>query len=102
MTNNAIDGAGNAIRTLRRLATTERQIEQCDFCNAALEAGHRHLLEVGTGKIVCACDPCALRFENVIGRWKLIPRDVFRWTDFHMTDAQWAGLSLPIQLAFLF
>jgi Family of unknown function (DUF5947) len=102
MTNNAIDGAGNAIRTLRRLATTERQIEQCDFCNAALEAGHRHLLEVGTGKIVCACDPCALRFENVIGRWKLIPRDAIRLTEFQLSEADWEAFALPINLVFLF
>ena len=84
------------------MASPPADTEQCEFCSLPLPAGHRHLLEVASRKIICACDPCALRFENVVGRWKLIPRDVFRWTDFQMTDAQWAGLSLPIQLAFLF
>src|ERR1051325_8963999 len=87
---------------LRRMARPRPDTEHCEFCALPLHAGHRHLLEIATRKIICACDACALRFENVIGRWKLIPRDVVCWTDFRLTDAEWAGLSLPIQLAFLF
>jgi hypothetical protein len=64
---------------------------------------HRHLLEMATRRIVCSCDPCALRFENVIGgKFKLIPRDTRVLRDFQMTDAEWEGLSLPINLAFFF
>src|SRR5262249_44383820 len=79
-----------------------RQVEQCEFCSQPLSSEHRHLLEVAARKIVCACDPCAMRFENVIGRWKLIPRDARPLPDFRMTDAQWSELALPINLAFLF
>ena len=43
-----------------------------------------------------------MRFENVIGRWKLIPRDARALPDFRITEAQWNALSLPILLAFLF
>lgn len=54
-------------------------------------------------QIVCACDPCALRFENVPGgRFKLIPRDAKAMPDFRITDGEWDGLGLPINLAFLF
>lgn len=53
-------------------------------------------------QIVCACDPCALRFENVPGgRFKLIPRDAQALPDFRITDGEWEGLGLPINLAFL-
>ena len=52
-------------------------------------------------KIICACDPCALRFQDVVGgRFKLIPRDARALPDFQMTDAQWDSLALPINLAF--
>jgi hypothetical protein len=60
------------------------------------------LLEVSTRKILCVCDPCGLRFENVVGRWKLIPRSARAWPGFRMSDAQWEALALPIDLVFIF
>ncbi len=98
----AITRRANPLATLRRLAQPRAQVEGCEFCSLPLVQGHRHLLELPARKIVCACDACALRFENVIGRWKLIPRDSLRLPDFRMTDAQWEGLSIPIALAFFF
>jgi len=38
----------------------------------------------------------------VEGKFKLIPRDTVPLADFHMTDAEWEGFSLPINLAFFF
>jgi hypothetical protein len=56
-----------------------------------------------THKVTCACDPCALRFQNVVeGRFKLIPRDVRVLVDFRLTDVMWENFSLPINLAFFF
>ncbi len=58
---------------------------------------------MATRRIVCSCDPCALRFESVLdGKFKLIPRDARPLPDFQMTDLEWEGLSLPISLAFFF
>ena len=88
--------------TLRRMARLRADVDQCEFCNLPLSPAHRHVLEVPTRKIVCACDPCALRFDNVVGRWKLIPRDTRPLPDFKMTDADWEALSIPINLAFFF
>ena len=87
---------------LRGFAQRRPQAEVCEFCSVPLAGIHRHLLEVASRKLVCACDPCALRFENVIGRWRLIPRDARPLPDFQITDAQWESLALPINLAFLF
>jgi hypothetical protein len=84
------------------MARPRVNVEQCEFCDLPLPPGHRHLLETATRKMICACDACALRFDNVIGRWKLIPRDARRLPGFRMSDAQWDSLALPIQLAFLF
>lgn len=101
MKTNSIAGAGEAFATLRRLARAP-EVEPCDFCSVALPREHRHLFEPATQKIICACDPCALRFENVVGRWKLIPRDVRLIPGFHLSDTDWDSLALPIELAFIF
>ena len=96
--------------TLRRFARLDLwmetgraagEIERCDFCNVPLAANHRHLLRMDDRKIICTCDPCALRFQSVIGgRYQLIPREVQMLPDFRMTDAEWEDLALPINLAF--
>jgi len=92
----------NPFTTLGRWAKPGKPVEQCEFCSLPLLAAHRHLLELASGKIICACDPCALRFENVIGRWKLIPRQARALPQFKLTDAEWDAFALPINLAFVF
>src|SRR4051794_40298197 len=88
---------------LRRLAQPRKAQEICELCSLELSSEHRHLLEVAKRQIVCACSACALRFENVVGgRYKLIPRDARRLTDFQISDEQWESLALPIALAFFF
>jgi Family of unknown function (DUF5947) len=103
--------SSSSFATLRRLAAAAQSVgtsrppepEHCDLCNVALPPTHRHLLEMANRRIACACDPCALRFENVAGgRFKLIPRDTRALPDFRMSDPEWEELSLPINLAFLF
>ncbi len=64
---------------------------------------HRHLLERATRKIVCACDGCMTTFLPVTGgRFQVIPRDPRALPDFQISDADWEGLALPINLAFFF
>jgi hypothetical protein len=92
-----------AFATLRRFVRSRAAVERCELCGLELAREHRHLLEVSNRKIVCACDPCALRFTDVVdGRFKLIPRDARILPDFRVTDAQWDDLALPINLVFLF
>ena len=94
------------IAALRRLAVPSAKTvpqENCDFCSTLLFPQHRHLLEIANRKIVCACDACALRFENVIsGRFRLIPRDSRELPNFRLDDAEWDNLALPINLIFIF
>ena len=91
---------------LRRFAGARRAgapvREYCELCRAPIPPGHRHLLEMASHQIVCSCDPCALRFDLVLdGRYKLIPRDARALPDFHLDDAEWDDLALPIDLAFI-
>jgi len=92
----------NPVWTLHQLVRPRPATDVCEFCNLALPITHRHLLESADGKIVCVCDACGLRFENSIGRWKLIPRDSRPLSDFHLTDAEWQSFGVPIALAFFF
>jgi hypothetical protein len=97
----------NPFATLQRFARPQAsdatEVEICEFCSQDLLPRHRHLLEVANRKIICACDACALRFQDVIeGRFRLIPRDATVLPDFRMEDAQWEELALPINLVFIF
>jgi len=100
--------AESSLGALRKFASAARpktvvEAERCELCSVSLPPQHRHLLETGSRKIVCACDPCALRFQNVIGgRFKLVPRDARVLPDFQISDPEWEALALPINLAFFF
>ena len=94
---------GGSLSTLRRLAKPIPRTEQCALCSVGIAPAHRHLLEVANRKIICACDPCALRFQDVAGgRFKLIPRGARALPGFEVTEAEWERLALPINLAFFF
>lgn len=102
------DMPASSLAALRKFAGAPRlravpEGERCELCSVSLPMQHRHLLELPSRKIVCSCDPCALRFENVVGgRFKLIPRDARFLPNFQISDAEWEALALPINLAFFF
>jgi hypothetical protein len=104
MNHNSIAGHGETpFKMLRRLTQPRTVQERCELCSVALAPGHRHLLEMSSRQVICACDHCAMRFQVVVGgRFKLIPRYPRALPDFHLTDSQWESLALPINLAFLF
>ncbi len=63
----------------------------------------QHLLDPASRKLICACDACAILFSSQVQtKFKRIPRRIRALTDFHMTDSQWDGLMMPINMAFFF
>lgn len=93
----------NAVATLRGLAARKRlTIEVCEVCGAHLAGDHPHLFESSNGQILCACEPCAVLFDQRgdARRFVRIPRRARRLRNFHMSDAEWSSLLLPIDLAF--
>ena len=97
------DRARTVFATLRRFRRPAPIEERCELCSAGLASNHRHLLETSNARIVCACDPCALRFQDTTGgRFKLIPREVRCLSQLRLTDPEWDNLALPINLAFFF
>ena len=73
------------------------------MCSAELRSQHAHLIELTKRRLHCACDACAMLFSGQAGtKYKRVPRDVRLLANFRMTDAEWDGLLIPINLAFFF
>lgn len=93
----------NAFAVLRQFARKRTVVERCEICSQELAEEHEHLVEPVNRKLICACGACALLFEGHSGtKYKRVPREVLFLRDFQLTDAQWEGLMIPIEMAFFF
>jgi hypothetical protein len=90
------------LATLRRFVRKPSEgAEVCELCSLPLSQVHQHLLELEKRQVTCACEACAILFGgNVRQRYRRIPRDVSRLSDFSMDDHEWDSLLIPINLAF--
>jgi Family of unknown function (DUF5947) len=104
--------AFSAFSSLRRFAEAESEkaakaaaLEHCDLCGEPIPPEHRHLLEVSTREMMCACRPCSILFDREAaseGRYRLVPDRRLFLEDFEMSDAQWDSLRIPVDMAFFF
>jgi Family of unknown function (DUF5947) len=93
----------HAVAVLRQFARKRTAVEHCEMCSRELGPEHEHLVEPANRKLICACDACAILFEGQSGaRYKRVQRRVLFLRDFQLTDAQWDGLKVPIEMAFFF
>ena len=91
------------IAALRRFNRPRPAAEQCDLCSTPVAVEHRHLFEPKARQLVCACDACAILFSGQAAmRYKRVPRRTRFLADFHLTDAEWDDLLIPIGMAFFF
>ena len=92
----------SAFETLRQLSRSRvRNAEHCELCGVAVLSEHPHLVEIPQRRLICACGACALLFSGRNdARFRLLPKEVCKLVDFRMTDAEWDGLLIPINLAF--
>jgi len=108
--------AFSAFSSLRRFAQEESERsaradqeqaaqERCELCSEPIPPEHRHLLNVSTREIMCACRACSILFDRAAaseGRYRLIPDRRLFLEDFEMIDAQWESLRIPVDMAFFF
>lgn len=88
---------------LRQFARRRPPMERCELCSTPLAPEHPHLLEPIGRRIVCSCDACSILFyAQGNQKYKRIPRRVRFLSDFRLTDSQWNGLMMPINMAFFF
>jgi hypothetical protein len=93
----------NAFVALRQFARKRAPVERCEMCSLELSPEHEHLVEPASRKLICTCNACAILFDGQSGaKFKRVPRQVLFLQDFQMTDAQWDGLMVPIEMAFFF
>ena len=86
-------------------AAAEAAQEHCDLCGEPIPPEHRHLLEVSTREMMCACRPCSILFDRSAaseGRYRLVPDRRLFLEDFEMDDVQWESLRVPVDMAFFF
>ncbi|MEV0148783.1 MULTISPECIES: DUF5947 family protein [unclassified Nonomuraea] len=92
--------------------------EWCELCAAPLPEAHRHLLDLTARELRCACRPCSVLFSDNTGNtgntgktggrgaaggpYRLVPDRRWLLDGFELDDETWAGLSIPVQMAFLF
>ena len=94
---------GGSFGALRQFVRRPPSAERCELCSRELAAGHQHLLEPASRKLICACDGCAILFSGQgHAKYKRVPRRVRYLEDFQMTDSQWDGMAMPINMAFFF
>ncbi len=79
--------------------------EVCELCNTPVPAEHRHLIDLDTRELMCACRACALLFDRSAaanGSLRLVPDRRLALDDFVMTDVTWERLRIPVDMAFFF
>jgi hypothetical protein len=93
----------SAFAALRQFARKRTAVERCEMCSRELAPEHEHLVEPANRKLICACGACAILFVGQAGtKYKRVPRQVLFLQDFQLTDGQWDGLMVPIEMAFFF
>jgi len=96
---------------LRRLARRPQDDEPraaageiCELCGAPLPPEHRHLVDLSSRTLLCACRACSLLFDHRAaggGHYRLVPERRVR-VDLDLDDALWTRLRIPVEMAFFF
>jgi hypothetical protein len=73
--------------------------ERCEICNARIPDDHRHLLHLEERRIVCSCEAC-WGLHSGDPEYRPAGMRTVWLTSFDCPDEVWAGLRIPIGLAF--
>jgi hypothetical protein len=81
------------------------QEERCELCSAPLPGDHRHLVDLQSRQLLCACRACSLLFDRRAaggGHYRLVPDRRLRLDDFALDEVTWEELRIPVDMAFFF
>jgi hypothetical protein len=109
-TGDTLNGSSRNNSRLRRLAqrSTEARVEaqeRCELCSEPIPAEHRHLLDLDTQQLMCACRACTILFNRDAaggGHYRLAPDRRLHIGDFRLADPEWESLHIPVDMAFFF
>ena len=99
--------ASSRLRRLAQSASQEREaaLERCELCGEVIPADHRHLLDLQSRELMCACQACKILFDRKeagVGHYRLVPDRRLRIEGFRLEDEDWAALEIPVDVAFFF
>jgi Family of unknown function (DUF5947) len=94
-----------SLAVLRRIAAGPAPVpaveESCELCGTEVDAAHRHLVDLESRTLLCACRPCWLLFpDGAAQRYRAVPERHLSFPGFTLTPPQWAALEIPVGLAF--
>jgi hypothetical protein len=81
------------------------EVESCELCGEPLPPEHRHLLDLESRELMCACRACSLLFDRGEaggGHFRLVPDRRLALADFDLDGASWSALRIPVDMAFFF
>jgi hypothetical protein len=84
---------------------TGPQQEQCELCAEPVPDEHRHLLDLETRRLLCACRACTILFDRSGAggnHYRLVPDRVRLLADLALDDATWQSFGIPVDMAFFF
>lgn len=98
----ALESLGRYVRSAKRSRRSAH--ETCEICGGELRASHSHVFEKARRALLCACQACATLFSDSSasgGRYRRVPDCVLSDPAARLDDAAWAGLGVPVGLAFI-
>lgn len=78
-------------------------LDQCGLCAQPIPAEHRHVIDLDTSMLHCACQACSLLFDHEAAggdHFALVPDRRQRIDPFDLDDAAWSRLGVPVGLAY--
>lgn len=99
--------SGSKLRQVVRRSAAEQRAaqERCELCGDPIPPQHRHLLDLQSRELMCACRACKILFDRGAaggGHYRLVPDRRLRLPELQLDDASWAELRVPVDLAFFF
>jgi len=94
-----VTGLRRFVRPPRPAAPGPAEAGRCELCPLSLAEDHKHLLDLEERRILCVCPTC-WSIRSGEARYRPTGSRTLWLEGFELSDELWAGLQIPIGLAF--